>query len=74
MGPAALGVLKDVDEIYAVKGKQIVHVDLRRARPSQTELAALVLGPTGSLRAPTLRRGRTLIVGFDEATYRKLLT
>ena len=74
MGPAALGVLQDVDEIYAVKGKQIVHVDLRRARPSQPELAALVLGPTGSLRAPTLRRGRTLIVGFDEATYRKLLT
>ena len=57
-----------------MKGKQIVHVDLRRARPNQTELAALVLGPTGSLRAPTLRRGRTLIVGFDEATYRKLLT
>ena len=25
-------------------------------------------GPTGNLRAPTLRKGRTLIVGFDEAT------
>jgi len=30
-------------------------------------------GPTGNLRAPSLRKGRTLIVGFDEATYRRLL-
>jgi hypothetical protein len=30
-------------------------------------------GPTGNLRAPTLRVGRTLVVGFDEATYRKVL-
>ena len=36
-------------------------------------MAGLLLGPTGNLRAPTLRKGRTLIVGFDEATYAKLL-
>jgi len=66
-------VLKDVDEIYAAKGKQVVHVDLRRNRPGRAELLALLLGPTGNLRAPTLRKGRTLIVGFDEATYARLL-
>jgi hypothetical protein len=32
-----------------------------------------MLGPTGNLRAPTLRVGRTLLVGFDEDTYRKVL-
>ena len=32
-----------------------------------------MLGPTGNLRAPTLRVGRTLLVGFDEETYRKVL-
>jgi hypothetical protein len=32
-----------------------------------------MLGPTGNLRAPTLRVGRTLVVGFDEETYRKVL-
>jgi arsenate reductase-like glutaredoxin family protein len=66
-------VLKDVDEIYAAKGKQVVHVDLRQKRPGRAELLALLLGPTGNLRAPTLRKGRTLIVGFDEATYARLL-
>jgi arsenate reductase-like glutaredoxin family protein len=72
-GDAALGVLKDVDEIYAARGKQVVHVDLRRARPARAELLGMLLGPTGNLRAPTLRKGRTLIVGFDEATYRRVL-
>jgi hypothetical protein len=48
-------------------------VDLRKARPDRRALLALLLGPTGNLRAPTLRKGRTLIVGFEEGTYRKLL-
>ena len=72
-GDTALGVLKDVDEVYAAKGKQVVHVDLRRGKPSRAELLGLLLGPTGNLRAPTLRKGRTLIVGFDETTYTRLL-
>ena len=70
---AVAAVIRQVDEIYATKGKQVVHVDLRQSRPGRAELAALLLGPTGNLRAPTLRKGRTLIVGFDEATYAKLL-
>ena len=67
----ALAMLKDADDLYVAKGKKVVHVDLRRSKPAET--AALMLGPTGNLRAPTLRLGRTLIVGFDEATYRELL-
>ena len=69
----ALALARDVDEIYAAKGKQVVHLDLRREKPDDATLKTLLLGPTGNLRAPTLRRGRTLLVGFDEATYRKVL-
>jgi arsenate reductase-like glutaredoxin family protein len=72
-GDAALSVLKDVDELYVAKGKRVVHVDLRRDKPPRAELLSLLLGPTGNLRAPTLRKRRTLIVGFDEATYKDLL-
>jgi hypothetical protein len=72
-GAAALAVATDVDEIYATRGKAVVRLDLRRARPAPAELAALLLGPTGNLRAPTLRVGRTLLVGFDAATYARLL-
>jgi arsenate reductase-like glutaredoxin family protein len=68
----ALNLIREVDEIYVSKGKQVVHVDLKQETPDKASLAALLLGPTGNLRAPTLRKGRTLIVGFDEATYAKL--
>jgi hypothetical protein len=66
-------VVRNVDEIYSVKGKQVVHVDMRTAPPSRKELSALLIGPTGNLRAPTIRIGRTLVVGYDEATYAAVL-
>lgn len=68
----ALAILKDADELYAMKGKKVTHLNFAKDRPTEADLLALVLGPTGNLRAPTLRRGRTLIVGFDEATYARL--
>jgi arsenate reductase-like glutaredoxin family protein len=72
-GEQILDVLAGVDELYAAKGKRVVHVDLRKGRPDRAALLGLLLGPTGNLRAPTLRKGRTLVVGFDEATYKQVL-
>ena len=69
----ALALVADADELYAAKGKRVERIDLRAGRPDRTTLKRLMIGPTGRLRAPTLRIGRTLLVGFDEATYRKLL-
>ncbi len=68
----ALKLVKDVNELYVAKGKKVVHLNLKRERPSDDELAKLLLGPTGNLRAPTLRKGKTLVVGFDAATYEKI--
>ncbi len=28
-----------------------------------------MLGPTGNLRAPTLRTGKTVVVGFNDESY-----
>jgi len=72
-GDQALGVLAGVDQLYATKGKHVVHVDLRKGKPGRAALLGLLLGPTGNLRAPTLRKGRTLLVGFDESTYKQVL-
>jgi arsenate reductase-like glutaredoxin family protein len=69
----ALELVRDLDEIYASKGKQVVHLDLKKEKPDKATLLALLLGPKGNLRAPTLRKGRTLLVGFDEASYTKVL-
>ena len=68
----ALVLVKEANEVYAAKGKKVVYFDLKKDKPSDGELEKLLLGPTGNLRAPTLRIGKTLVVGFDEATYKKV--
>ena len=45
---------------------------MKKDKPDDDTLAAHLLGPTGNLRAPTLRRGSTLYVGFHEEGYRAL--
>lgn len=72
-GPEALVLARAADQLYVAKGKKIVHVDLKKEKPDDATLLSLMLGPTGNLRAPTVRRGKTLIVGFDAATYSDLL-
>ena len=72
-GPEALALARTAEQIYVAKGKKIVHVDLKKEKPDDATLLSLMLGPTGNLRAPTVRRGKTLIVGFDAAIYADLL-
>jgi arsenate reductase-like glutaredoxin family protein len=69
----ALAMVADADVLYSAKGKKVERVDLRAGKPDKATIERLMIGPTGRLRAPTLRVGRTLLVGFDEATYRKLI-
>ena len=66
-------LLNGVDFIYAARGKSIKHFDLRAGLPPVDELKGFVLGPTGNFRAPALRKGRTLVVGFNEAHLREIL-
>ena len=69
----ALRLASQVHEVYAAKGKSAVHIDLRKDQPDDEALAKVLLGPTGNLRAPTLRVGKKLIVGFEPEMYRRLL-
>jgi hypothetical protein len=69
----ALELLTGIDQIYSTRGRKVVHVDLRRERPPRAELLGLLLGPSGRLRAPAVRRGGVLVVGFDEGTYGDLI-
>ena len=72
-GSEALRVLGGVDDLYATRGKNVIHIELRKEKPDRATLTSLLIGPSGNLRAPTLRTGRTLLVGFDEATYGAVL-
>ncbi len=70
---AALALAKSVDKVIVVKGKKVATFDMRAAPPDDETLLAHLLGPTGNLRAPTLCRGRTLLVGFSEEAYQQVL-
>ena len=49
--------------------KSVLRFDLKKAPPSSDELAAVVLGPTGNLRAPAARIGKRWVIGFHEEAY-----
>lgn len=63
--PAALALVRTARRLMVAKGKRLTVLELATDRPTDDELGALVLGPTGRLRAPTLRIGDTVIVGFS---------
>jgi len=64
-GRDALSVLDGMQELYVAKGKRIVHVDLRTDRPNDDELLSMMLGRSGKLRAPAMRVGKKIVVGFN---------
>jgi hypothetical protein len=69
----ALALARTADRVIVAKGKKVVTFDMKKDPPDDDTLAAHLLGPTGNLRAPTLRRGRTLLVGFSDEAYRQVL-
>jgi hypothetical protein len=74
IGPAdALKLLSGIDRLIAARGKRVVEFDLKRDRPDDETLLAHLIGPTGNLRAPTARVGKTLLVGFNPDVYGRVL-
>ena len=67
----ARAMLKDASRLIVAKGKKVSEF-AGGPRPSADAVDAM-LGPTGNLRAPTARVGKTLLVGFNEDAYRTVL-
>jgi hypothetical protein len=70
----ALRLAKSANHVVVAKGKKIVSFDMRKDNPSDETLSAHLLGPTGNLRAPTMRVGSSLYVGFNEDAFASLIT
>ncbi len=70
---AALRLAKSVRRVVTGRGKNVVTFDMKKSPPDDDTLAANILGPTGNLKAPTLRIGDTLLVGFNEEAYKQVL-
>jgi arsenate reductase-like glutaredoxin family protein len=58
--------------LVAAKGKKVTTLDLQSAPPADDVLAGLMLGPTGNLRAPIMRVGQTLLVGYNDQAFAEI--
>ena len=59
-------LLAGMTELRVARGKKVVQVDLTAAdRPPDEELVKLMVSRWGKLRAPTMKVGTTLVVGYN---------
>jgi len=65
----ALAMVREAHRLIAAKGKKVTTIDLRTAPPADEILAGLMLGPTGNLRAPIMRVGQTILVGYNDQAF-----
>lgn len=67
---AAVQLARAAERVVAIRGKAVVAYDMRHDPPDDDALARAIIGPTGNLRAPTVRVGGDLLVGFDADVWR----
>ena len=51
----------------------MVRYHLAKDKPTREDLLAIMIGPSGNLRAPTLRKGKKLLIGFEPGAYAEVL-
>ena len=60
-------IAKAASKVIVAKGKKVT--EFKPAGKAPRDVLDAMLGPTGNLRAPTLRSGKTVLVGFNEDVY-----
>lgn len=65
-------LMKGASEVLVAKGKKSQVFEPGTDKAAWKEVAAVAIGPTGNLRAPTLRRDKRWIVGFGEDAWREV--
>jgi arsenate reductase-like glutaredoxin family protein len=68
----ALQLISDVNTLYVTRGTKVVYFDLKQDRPDDQVLLQMLIGRSGKLRAPTVKVGQTVIVGFDQSIYEQV--
>lgn len=67
----ALELAKQANKLIVMKGKKVVTFDMKKNPPDDETLLSHLIGPTGNLRAPTVLKGKTMLVGFDAEAYKQ---
>ncbi len=65
----AKALIKDASKVIVMKGKKVTTFDLKKDKAKSDDMLAVMLGTTGNLRAPTVVRGKTVLVGCNKDIY-----
>ncbi|MCA9778361.1 MAG: hypothetical protein KC800_16655 [Candidatus Eremiobacteraeota bacterium] len=61
--------LKKVDRVLVTRGKKILELD---PKADAEEILSTAIGRSGNLRAPSMRQGSLLLVGYNDEIYTRL--
>ena len=61
-------MLEGTTRVLAARGKKVLEFESEEL-DDRAALEKAIIGPSGNLRAPTARLGKTLLVGFSEAMW-----
>ena len=64
----ALALARQATKLLSARGAKLSELDLSK-KPKDAEILAMMLGPTGNLRAPTIVKGKTIYVGFPSGGF-----
>jgi hypothetical protein len=67
----AADLAKQASLVVVAKGKKVS--EFKPGGKAGKDVVDAMLGPTGNLRAPTIRSGKTLLVGFNEDVFAERL-
>ncbi len=75
LGPAeAIKLARSAAQLIATRGAKLITFDMKKDNPTDDDILAVILGPSGNLRAPAIRVGPTLLIGFNKDAYEAILT
>ena len=67
----AAAIAKAASQVIVAKGKKVSR--FKPGGKAGSDVVEAMLGPTGNLRAPTIRRGKTVLVGYSDEVYDEVL-
>ncbi|MBW2273487.1 MAG: hypothetical protein JRG96_09465 [Deltaproteobacteria bacterium] len=63
----AAELAKAASKVIVAKGKKVS--EFKPGGKASSDVVEAMLGPTGNLRAPTIRKGKTVIVGYNDEVF-----
>ena len=63
-------MLRGASRLIVARGRKVT--EFAAAANADDDAVDAMLGPTGNLRAPTIRTGSAVLVGFNEEVYRQV--